>query len=146
MGDPTLYIRDEATRSSRIEGTQATLADVVAAEVARLHDDLPVHVRIGLLRAQFETIHPFIDGNGRVGRLLITFLLTGWGVLRHPLLYLSGFLRRHVDEYYRRLQSIRDDGDREGWLAFFLTEVTGRPRKQRWLCGEHLSLFRPSDR
>lgn len=318
----TMYIRDEATRSSQIEGTQATLADVVEAEVARLDDErrdavveiqnyitalglglrrladlpvslrllreihaelmsdvrggtadrtpgefrrtqnwiggsspsnarfvpppveqmqaalhewevaihaddnLPVLVKIGLLHAQFETIHPFIDGNGRVGRLLITFLLTEWGVLRHPLLYLSGFLRRHVDEYYRRLQAIRDDGDWEGWLVFFLdgvtdtateaattvrtildlrerdrqriaqlgqraanayrlhdhlfsaplttaadvqdtlgvsqptanrllrdlgavgilTEVTGRPRHQRWLYSHYLDLFRPNDR
>ena len=318
----TMYIRDEATRSSQIEGTQATLADVVEAEVALLDeerrdavaeiqnyiaaldlglrrladlpvslrllreihaelmsgvrggtadrtpgafrrtqnwiggsspsnarfvpppveqmqaalhewelsvhtdDELPVLVKIGLLHAQFETIHPFIDGNGRVGRLLITFLLTEWGVLRHPLLYLSGFLRRHVDEYYRRLQSVRDDGDWEGWLVFFLdgitdtateaaatvraildlrerdrqriadlgqraanayrlhdhlfsvplttaadaqealevsqptanrllrdlgyvgivTEVTGRPRNQRWLYTDYLALFRPSER
>ena len=318
----TMYIRDEATRSSQIEGTQATLADVVEAEVALLDeerrdavaeiqnyiaaldlglrrladlpvslrllreihaelmsgvrggtadrtpgafrrtqnwigrsspsnarfvpppveqmqaalhewelsvhadDDLPVLVKIGLLHAQFETIHPFIDGNGRVGRLLITFLLTEWGVLRHPLLYLSGFLRRHVDEYYRRLQSVRDDGDWESWLVFFLdgmtdtateaaatvraildlrerdrqriadlgqraanayrlhdhlfsvplttaadaqealevsqptanrllrdlghvgilTEVTGRPRNQRWLYTDYLALFRPSER
>jgi len=216
----TMYIRDEATRSSQIEGTQATLADVVEAEVAHLdaerrnavaeiqnyiaaldlglrrlsdlpvslrllreihaelmrgvrggtaertpgefrrtqnwiggssptnarfvpppveqmqaalhewevsihaEDDLPALVKIGLLHAQFETIHPFIDGNGRVGRLLITYLLTEWGVLRHPLLYLSGFLRRHVEEYYRRLQRIRDDGDWEGWLIFFLDGVT----------------------
>ena len=318
----TMYIRDEATRSSQIEGTQATLADVLEAEVALLDeerrdavaeiqnyiaaldlglrrladlpvslpllreihaelmsgvrggtadrtpgafrrtqnwiggsspsnarfvpppveqmqaalhewelsvhtdDELPVLVKIGLLHAQFETIHPFIDGNGRVGRLLITFLLTEWGVLRHPLLYLSGFLRRHVDEYYRRLQSVRDDGDWEGWLVFFLdgitdtateaaatvraildlrerdrqriadlgqraanayrlhdhlfsvplttaadaqealevsqptanrllrdlgyvgivTEVTGRPRNQRWLYTDYLALFRPSER
>ena len=318
----TMYVRDEATRSSQIEGTQATLADVVEAEVAHLdderrdavaeiqnyvtalnlglrrladlpvslrllreihaelmsgvrggtadrtpgefrrtqnwiggssptnarfvpppveqmhaalheweesihaQDDLPPLVRIGLLHAQFETIHPFIDGNGRVGRLLITFLLTEWGVLRHPLLYLSGFLRRHVDEYYRRLQVVRDDGDWEGWLVFFLdgvtdtaaeatttvraildlrerdrqriaglgqraanayrlhdhllsdplttaadvqrvldvsqptanrllrdlgtvgilTEVTGRPRNQRWLYADYLALFRPSER
>lgn len=216
----TMYIRDEATRSSQIEGTQATLADVVEAEVAHLdaerrnavaeiqnyiaaldlglrrlsdlpvslrllreihaelmrgvrggtaertpgefrrtqnwiggssptnarfvpppveqmqaalhewevsihaEDDLPALVKIGLLHAQFETIHPFIDGNGRVGRLLITYLLTEWGVLRHPLLYLSGFLRRHVEEYYRRLQRIRDDGDWQGWLIFFLDGVT----------------------
>lgn len=216
----TMYIRDEATRSSQIEGTQATLADVVEAEVLQLDDErrdavaevhnyiaaldlglrrlvelpvslrllreihaelmsgvrggaadrtpgefrrsqnwiggsspanarfvpppvnemqaalhawevsihaddgLPALVKIGLLHAQFETIHPFLDGNGRVGRLLVTFLLTEWGVLRHPLLYLSGFLRRHVEEYYQRLQGIREDGDWEGWLRFFLDGVT----------------------
>ena len=89
-------------------------------------NDLPALVRIGLLHAQFETIYPFIDGNGRVGRLLITFLLTEWGVLRHPLLHLSGFLRRHVDEYYHRLQSIRDEGDWEGGCASSSTA------SQRW--------------
>lgn len=91
-------------------------------------DDLPLLVKIGLAHAQFETIHPFLDGNGRVGRLLITFLLTERGVLEKPVLYLSHYLKRHRQEYYERLQAVRDDGDWEGWLAFFLrgvTEVSG---------------------
>ncbi|TVP74635.1 MAG: Fic family protein [Nitriliruptor sp.] len=79
---------------------------------------------MGLLHAQFETIDPFGDGNGRVGRLPIPFLLTGWDALSHPLLHLSGPLRRHVDEYDSRRRSIRDDGDWEGWLALFLDGVT----------------------
>lgn len=91
-------------------------------------DELPLLVRIGLAHAQFETIHPFLDGNGRVGRLLITFLLTERGVLEKPVLYLSHYLKRHRQEYYDRLQAVRDQGDWEGWLAFFLrgvAEVSG---------------------
>jgi Fic family protein len=86
-------------------------------------DDLPLLVKIGLAHAQFETIHPFLDGNGRVGRLLITFLLTERGVLGKPVLYLSHYLKHHRREYYERLQAVRDEGDWEGWLAFFLRGV-----------------------
>ena len=86
-------------------------------------DDLPLLVRIGLAHAQFETIHPFLDGNGRVGRLLITFLLTERGVLSKPVLYLSHWFKRHRQEYYDRLQGVRDSGDWEGWIAFFLRGV-----------------------
>lgn len=86
-------------------------------------DDIPLLVKIGLAHAQFETIHPFLDGNGRVGRLLISFLLTERAVLSRPVLYLSYYLKKHQDEYYRRLQSVRDDGDWEAWLEFFLTGV-----------------------
>jgi Fic family protein len=91
-------------------------------------DDLPLLVKIALAHAQFETIHPFLDGNGRVGRLLITFLLTQGGVLGKPVLYLSHYLKRHRQEYYERLQAIRDRGSWEAWLAFFLrgiAEVSG---------------------
>lgn len=86
-------------------------------------DDLPVLVTIGLAHAQFETIHPFLDGNGRVGRLLITFLLVERGILGKPVLYLSHFLKAHRQEYYDRLQAVRDRGDWEGWLDFFLRGV-----------------------
>jgi Fic family protein len=89
-----------------------------------LHDDsLPILVQCGLAHAQFETIHPFLDGNGRVGRLLITFLLCWRGVLHRPLLYLSLYLKAHRQEYYDRLQAVRVDGDWEGWLRFFLAGV-----------------------
>lgn len=91
-----------------------------------IHDEnlvLPPLIHIGLLHAQFETIHPFLDGNGRVGRLLITFLLTERGILARPLLYLSIFFKKHRSEYYERLQAIRDDGDWEGWLRFFIAGV-----------------------
>jgi Fic family protein len=87
------------------------------------NDDLPLLVRIGLAHAQFETIHPFLDGNGRVGRLLITFLLTERGVLSKPVLYLSHWFKRHRQEYYDRLQGVRDRGDWEGWTQFFLRGV-----------------------
>jgi Fic family protein len=87
------------------------------------HDDLPLLVKIGLAHAQFETIHPFLDGNGRIGRLLITFLLCERAVLRKPVLYLSHYFKRHRQEYYDRLQAVRDAGDFESWLAFFLRGV-----------------------
>ncbi len=86
-------------------------------------DGLPVLIKAALAHVQFETIHPFLDGNGRVGRLLITFLLCHAGVLREPLLYLSLYLKQHRDEYYRLLEAIRHDGDWEGWIAFFLEGV-----------------------
>ncbi len=86
-------------------------------------DALPPLVRVGLLHVQFETLHPYLDGNGRLGRLLITLLLRHWGLSSRPLLYLSLFLKQHRAEYYRRLSAVRDDGDWEGWLAFFLEGV-----------------------
>jgi Fic family protein len=90
-----------------------------------LHDSasLPVLIHCGLAHAQFETIHPFLDGNGRVGRLLITFLLCQRGVLQRPLLYLSHYLKTRRAEYYDRLMAIRNDGDWEGWLKFFVRGV-----------------------
>jgi Fic family protein len=84
---------------------------------------LPVLIHCGLAHAQFETIHPFLDGNGRVGRLLITFLLCQREALQRPLLYLSHYLKFHRAEYYDRLMAIRNDGDWEGWLRFFLRGV-----------------------
>jgi len=84
---------------------------------------MPLLIKVGLIHAQFETIHPFLDGNGRIGRLLITFLLCEKGILKLPLLYLSYFFKRHRLEYYDRLQAIRDNGDWEGWLKFFLRGV-----------------------
>lgn len=72
---------------------------------------------------QFETIHPFLDGNGRVGRLLITFLLTERGVLHKPVLYLSHYLKQHRQTYYEHLQAVRDQGAWEAWPAFFLRGV-----------------------
>ncbi len=90
-----------------------------------LHADsnLPILILCGLAHAQFETIHPFLDGNGRIGRLLITFLLCERGVLQKPLLYLSYFLKAHRAEYYDRLTAVRNSGDWEGWLRFFLRGV-----------------------
>lgn len=85
---------------------------------------MPLLMVAGLAHAQFETIHPFLDGNGRIGRLLITFLLVRGGALREPLLYLSYFLKRHRAEYYDRLMAIRMSGDWEGWMRFFLRGVS----------------------
>lgn len=90
-----------------------------------LHSDQqsPLLIRAALAHAQFETIHPFLDGNGRVGRLLITFLLVHGGALRAPLLYLSHYFKLHRAEYYDRLMAVRLRGDWEGWLRFFLLGV-----------------------
>jgi Fic family protein len=90
-----------------------------------LHSEaqLPLLVQAGLAHAQFETIHPFLDGNGRVGRLLITFLLVHGGAIRAPLLYLSYYLKLHRAEYYDRLMAVRMNGDWEGWMRFFLRGV-----------------------
>jgi Fic family protein len=86
-------------------------------------DGLPVLVRAALAHVQFETIHPFLDGNGRIGRLLITFLLCHSGVLREPLLYLSLYFKQHRQAYYRLLDQVRTRGDWEAWLGFFLDGV-----------------------
>lgn len=85
--------------------------------------DLPPMVRVALIHAQFETIHPFLDGNGRIGRLLIAALFEHWGVLAEPLIYISGYLKQHQTEYYRRLSDIRTEGDWESWVSFFLEGV-----------------------
>ncbi|MCU0748454.1 MAG: Fic family protein [Akkermansiaceae bacterium] len=91
-----------------------------------LHDQ-PVKTRpllkAALAHVQFETIHPFLDGNGRLGRLLITFILCAEGVLDAPMLYLSLYLKKHRDDYYRLLQEVRVEGNWEDWLTFFLTGV-----------------------
>ena len=96
-----------------------------------LHADthLPLLIKIGLAHAQFETIHPFLDGNGRVGRLLITFLLCEQHVLLKPVLYLSHYFKQHRQQYYEHLQAVRDAGTWEDWLSFFLrgvVEVSGQ--------------------
>lgn len=87
------------------------------------HTPLPALVKAALAHVQFETIHPFLDGNGRVGRLLITLLLCDAGVLTQPLLYLSLYFKQHRAEYYRLLDQVREDGDWEAWLDFFLQGV-----------------------
>lgn len=102
------------------------VADCMSDFERFLHDEeqsLPVLAKAGLAHVQFETIHPFLDGNGRVGRLLITFLLCHAGVLKEPILYLSLHLKQHRDEYYRLLDQVRSEGDWEAWLEFFLEGV-----------------------
>lgn len=83
-------------------------------------DPLPPLIRAGLAHVQFETIHPFLDGNGRIGRLLIALLVEHWGLLPAPLLYLSVSFKRQREEYYRLLSAVRSEGDWEGWTTFFL--------------------------
>lgn len=99
---------------------------VALGELERfLHEDtsFPLLIEVGLAHAQFETIHPFRDGNGRLGRLLITLMLCEREALLKPVLYLSHFFRRHRQQYYEHLQSVRDHGAWESWLAFFLRGV-----------------------
>ena len=98
------------------------LPDLLSQIDAWLHsaDPLPPLIKAGLAHVQFETIHPFLDGNGRIGRLLITLLLEHWGLLRSPMLYLSLALKRRQQEYYERLTAVRSEGDWEGWTVFYL--------------------------
>jgi cell filamentation protein, protein adenylyltransferase len=99
--------------------------DALTALERWIHSDdpLPPLIKVGLAHVQFETIHPFLDGNGRIGRLLIALLLEHWGILKSPLLYLSLAFKRHQREYYDRLSAVRTDGDWEGWTDFYLTCV-----------------------
>ena len=107
--------------------------------------DLPLLLQVGLAHAQFETIHPFLDGNGRVGRLLIVFLLCERGALCKPVLYLSHYLRRHRREYYDLLQGVRDDGDWEAWLLFFVRGVR-EVAKEATMTIQRIARLRETDR
>ena len=106
--------------------------------MAALHDfeqyihavsDLPPIVRIGLIHYQFEAIHPFLDGNGRVGRLLIILLLCQWGLLSQPILYLSNYFEKYRSEYYTRLLEVSQHGKWEDWLVYFLTGIRDQSRE-----------------
>lgn len=91
------------------------------------HNDelhLPPLLRAGIMHYQFETIHPFLDGNGRIGRLMIPLYLISSGILKQPVLYLSDYLERNREEYYERLTRVRDHNDLSGWLHFFLDGIT----------------------
>ena len=103
------------------------LADLLADVERFIHADtapvLPPLVKIALVHAQFETIHPFLDGNGRIGRLLIAALMEHWRLLPEPLMYLSAYLKQHQSAYYQQLSAIRTQGDWEGWVSFFLEGV-----------------------
>jgi len=108
------------------------LVGVLMGDLERfIHDvsiDLPPLVKIALIHAHFETIHPFLDGNGRIGRLLIAALIDHLGLLPEPLLYLSGYLKKHQAEYYRRLSAVRNEGDWESWVIFFLEGIATAAR------------------
>jgi Fic family protein len=106
--------------------------------------DLPVLVQAALVHVQFESIHPFLDGNGRIGRLLITLLLCARGVMREPILYLSLYFKKHRTAYYQLLDRVRTDGDWEAWVHFFLTgvketahEAADAARRMMTLFAEH---------
>jgi Fic family protein len=105
----------------RPEDVPALLGDL--EKYLHANDTLPALVRIGLAHVQFETIHPYLDGNGRIGRLLVTLLLEHWKLLSAPLLYLSLYFKRHRAEYYRLLTQVRERGDWEAWIDFFLEGV-----------------------
>jgi Fic family protein len=98
--------------------------DCMAQLMSFIHSsDLPPIVVAGLAHAQFESIHPYLDGNGRLGRMLVTLILIEKGVLSGPSLYISAYLRKYRDQYYLRLQAIREQGEWEAWLQFFLVGV-----------------------
>jgi Fic family protein len=102
------------------------LDDCLGAFETFIHEEgsgLPALIKAGLLHVQFETIHPFLDGNGRIGRLLVTMFLCVQGVMRSPLLYLSLYLKTNRADYYRLLQEVRERGAWEAWLEFFLDGV-----------------------
>jgi len=112
--------------ASFVPAPPQTVPDCMSDLERFLHEapaELPALVRAGLAHVQFETIHPFLDGNGRVGRLLITFLLCHEGVLREPLLYLSLYFKQRRADYYALLDGVRRDGEWEAWLTFFLDGV-----------------------
>lgn len=107
------------------------LGDLLADWERFVNDDgrhLPALVQAALMHYQFETIHPFLDGNGRIGRLLINLVLTARDRLDLPLLYLSSYFESHRDQYYQRLQRVRETGDVESWLRFFLAAVQAQAR------------------
>lgn len=109
-----------------------------------LHRDdpmLPPLIRAGLAHVQFETIHPFLDGNGRLGRLIVTLMLCEAGVLREPILYLSLFLKNRRQDYYRLLQEVRFDGAWEAWIEFFLTGVAETAEQAADTARDVMSLF-----
>ena len=105
-------------------------------------DDIPPLIRAGICHVQFETIHPFLDGNGRVGRLLITFMLLQAGVLAEPLLYLSLFFKQHRQTYYTLLDGVRRTGDWEAWLDFFLQGVAETAGEAESTAQRLLQMFR----
>lgn len=127
IGPPGSFIND----ASYVPPPREEMMEALGRFETYVHADddrNPPLVRMALIHVQFEMIHPFLDGNGRVGRLLITLLLVHWQLLTLPLLYLSAFFERRRDEYYRRLSGVSHDGDWEGWIAYFLEGVRDESR------------------
>lgn len=109
-----------------------------------LHDKnvkLPILIKAALSHVQFETIHPFLDGNGRIGRLLITFILCAEGILKQPLLYLSLYFKANRQNYYNHLQSVRETGNWEAWIKFFLSGVIDTANQATETAQSIISLF-----
>ncbi len=105
------------------------------------HSGIPLLVRAAMAHVQFETIHPFLDGNGRLGRLLITFLLCAADALREPILYLSLYFKVHRKRYYELLQNVRDTGDWESWITFFLEGVVETAAQATQAARQLIALF-----
>lgn len=123
----------------------SAILECIASLERFLHDDsggFSALVRAGLAHVQFETIHPFLDGNGRVGRLLIVLMLAEARLLSQPLLYVSLYLKQHRAEYYRLLDAVRHEGDWEAWMAFFLEGVTQTAQSAVDTAHRLLGLFR----
>jgi Fic family protein len=104
-------------------------------------DGIPLLVKAAMAHVQFETIHPFLDGNGRLGRLLITFLLCAAGALHEPILYLSLYFKAHRQRYYQLLQSVRETGDWESWITFFLEGVVETATEATQSARQLIALF-----
>ncbi len=120
------------------------ILDLMSDLEAFIHADtpeIPALIKAGLVHVQFETIHPFLDGNGRLGRLLIAFLLCTQGSLREPILYLSLYFKTHRQQYYDLLQQVRERGDWEIWLEFFLDGITETSLQAAEAAREILGLF-----
>jgi Fic family protein len=126
IGSPT----ESAETAVFVPPLHPLLPDLLGDWERFVHDDprIPVLVQCAMLHYQFETIHPFMDGNGRLGRLLIVFFLMEKGLLPAPLLYISAYLETHRREYYDRLQAVRERGELEEWIQFFLTAVTAQSK------------------
>jgi Fic family protein len=152
-----VYVRKEAVLSSQIEGTQSTLSDLLRngrgahqapGEFRRSQNWIggtPPILKAGIAHAQFETIHPFLDGNGRVGRLLVSLLFVADGVLQQPFFYLSLYLKENRADYYEALQRVRTHGDWEGWIRFYLIGVEAVARQATRTTQVLLALFRDDE-
>ncbi len=122
--NPGNYRKQTVRVGNLIPPPPARVADLMSDLERYIHDDeLPVVIRAGLVHVQFETIHPFLDGNGRIGRLLIVLMLVDAGLLPAPLLYPSYFFKKYHSEYYMRLDRVRTHGDFEGWIAYYLRAI-----------------------